>query len=70
MDTETFKFAHLFLGLTKKELSNRIEAGQIDIQLLKTQLDEYSREIKLDSLCEHFFDEECIEQVDKYDRNK
>ena len=60
----------MFLGLTKKELSNRIEAGQIDIQLLKTQLDEYSREIKLDSLCEHFFDEECIEQVDKYDRNK
>lgn len=70
MDTEKLKYAHLFLGLTRKELLNRIQAGQIDVQLLKTQLDEYSREIRLDSLCEHFFEEEAVVQVDKFEHNK
>lgn len=70
MEVDRLKYAHLLLGLTRKELLNRIQAGQIDTQLLKTQLDEYSREIRLDSLCEHFFVEESIEQVDKFDRTE
>lgn len=64
------RYAHLFLGLTRKELQNRLRLGQVDAQILKTQLDEYSREIKLDSLCDHWFEEDAVEQIDKYEYNK
>ena len=54
---------HLFLGLTRKELKKRLSLGLIDPHLLTQQLNDYSEEIKLDALCEHWIEEHAADQV-------
>lgn len=64
------KYAHLQLGLTRLELKRRLELGQIDPEILKAQLDEYSREIMLDSLSEKWIELKSLDQVDKFETNE
>lgn len=59
------KYAHLYLGLTRKELARRLSLGQIDPELLNAQLDQNAREVKLESLCEKWIELHSLEQVDK-----
>lgn len=54
---------HLFLGLTRTELKKRLSLGLVDPHLLTQQLNDYSEEIKLDALCEHWIEEHAAEQV-------
>jgi hypothetical protein len=59
-------YAHLFLGLTRKELARRMQAGLINPQLLKAQLEQNAQELKLEALCEKHIQSQSLEQVDKY----
>lgn len=59
------QYAHLYLGLTRKELARRLSLGQIDPELLKAQLDQNAREVKLEALCEKWIESHSLEQVDK-----
>lgn len=66
MDSEKLTpYAHLYLGLTRKELAKRLALGQIDPEILKAQLDQNARELKLESLCEKWIESHSLEQVDK-----
>lgn len=66
MDSKNLtQYAHLYLGLTRKELARRLSLGQIDPELLKAQLDQNAREVKLESLCEKWLESHHLEQVDK-----
>ncbi len=66
MDSELrYRYAHLILGLTRHELARRLSLGQIDPQILKAQIDQNAREIKLESLCEKWIESHALEQVDK-----
>ncbi|MBC7467012.1 MAG: hypothetical protein H7256_13570 [Bdellovibrio sp.] len=67
MNSETMKNAHLYLGLTRRELKRRLELGQIDPQILKAQLDQNSRELKLDALSERWIELKSLDQVDKFE---
>lgn len=62
---ELTRYAHLYLGLSRKELARRLSLGQIDPELLKAQLDQNAREVKLESLCEKWIESHQLEQVDK-----
>jgi hypothetical protein len=67
MNSDNFmQTAHLLLGLTRKELERRMHTGQIDLQILKAQIEQNSHEIKLDSLCEKWMSLRSLEQVDKF----
>jgi len=67
MKTENInQYTHLYLGLTRHELSRRLELGQIDPAILKAQLDQNAYEVKLDALCEQWLQQKSLEQVDKY----
>ncbi len=59
------QYDHLFLGLTRQELARRLSAGQLDPQILRAQLDESAREVKLGALCENWIEAHSLEQVDK-----
>lgn len=59
------RYAHLYLGLTRKELARRLSLGQIDPEILNAQLDQNAREVKLESLCEKWIESHSLEQVDK-----
>jgi hypothetical protein len=67
MNTEQMRYAHLHLGLTRQELKRRLDLGQIDPEILRTQLDQYSRELKLDALSEKWIELNALDQVDKFD---
>lgn len=58
--------AHLYLGLSRKELERRISSGQIDLQLLIAQLEENSRETQLNTLCEELIKSNLLDQLDKF----
>lgn len=58
-------YDHLFLGLTRVELARRLQLGQIDPQILRAQLDQNAREVRLEALCERWIDTHSLEQVDK-----
>lgn len=60
-------YAHLYLGLTRRELKRRLELGQIDPEILKAQLDQNSRELKLDALSERWIELKALDQVDKFE---
>ena len=67
MNSETMNYAHLYLGLTRRELKRRLELGQIDPEILKAQLDQNSRELKLDALSERWIELKSLDQVDKFE---
>lgn len=66
MNSEYLNYAHLHLGLTRTELKRRLELGQLDPQVLKAQLDQYSREIRLEVLSEKWIESKSLDQVDKF----
>ena len=66
MESEVMTNAHLHLGLTRQELKRRLLLGLIDPQILKAQLDQYSREIKLEALTERWIEQNSLDQVDKF----
>lgn len=63
---ELYRYAHLYLGLTRQELARRLSLGQIDPQILRAQLDQNADEVKLEALCEKWLETHSLEQVDKY----
>ena len=67
MNSQTMNYAHLYLGLTRRELKRRLELGQIDPEILKAQLDQNSRELKLDALSERWIELKSLDQVDKFE---
>jgi hypothetical protein len=57
---------HLYLGLTRNELKRRLELGLLDPQALKSQVEDYSSEIKLQALSEQWLDDHKSEdQVER-----
>ena len=59
-------YAHLYLGLTRKELARRLQLGLINPEILKSQLDQNVQDLKLEALCEKYIQMQSLEQVDKY----
>lgn len=55
---------NLYLGLTRAELKKRLSLGELDAQILKSQLNQYSESMKLDALCEKWIEEHAAEQVE------
>ena len=70
MDNQILKYAHLRMGITRSELQRRLISGQIDMQIIKSQLDENSREMKLDVRSEIFLEQKSLDQVDKFKATK
>lgn len=68
MSTEELKKnAHLYLGLTRKEFERRTALGEIDLELLKAQLEQNCREMELEVSCEQWLAEQAADQVDKFE---
>ena len=61
------KNAHLYFGLSKQEFARRLSLGLIDLELLKSQVEQNALEIELDKHCEIHLQKNSIEQVDKND---
>ena len=59
-------YAHLYLGLTRKELARRLQLGLINPEILNAQLDQNVQDLKLEALCEKYLQLQSLEQVDKY----
>ncbi len=57
---------HLYLGLSRNEFRRRVENGQIDLQILKNQLDDYESELKLVAVSEIWIESHGVEQVDMF----
>ncbi len=58
----------LILGLTRIELKKRLDAGLLDREILNCQINEYSNDIKLDSLCDSWLGRKVFDRVDQVDR--
>lgn len=58
----------LILGLTRTELKKRLDMGLLDPEILNQQINEYSNDIKLDSLCDSWLGRKTLDQVDQVDR--
>ncbi len=58
----------LILGLTRTELKKRLDMGLLDPEILNHQINEYSNDIKLDSLCDSWLGRKTFDQVDQVDR--
>lgn len=66
MNQDNFmKTAHLLLGLTRQELERRIRSGQVDPLILKSQIEQSSHELKLESRCENMIELNSLDQADK-----
>lgn len=68
MDIQTSKL-HLYIGLSRQEFQRRIENGQIDLQILKNQIDDYESELKLSAVSEIWIESHSAEQVDMFFAN-
>ncbi len=67
MNNDPFqKIAHLYLGLSRQEFARRVRDGLIDCQILKSQIEQNSYEMKLETQCEKFLFLEDVDQVDKF----
>ena len=67
MNSDNFmQTAHLLLGLSRQEIQRRLDSGKLDPQILKAQIDQHSRELKLESGCEKWIHLNSLEQVDKF----
>lgn len=66
MNSLELNHARLCLGITKKELQKRIDSGQLDMQLIKSQLNHYSHELKREVLTEKWLNLKSLDQVDKF----
>ena len=66
-DQQFIQNAHFYLGLSRKEFSRRLQSGLVDISVLKSQLEQNSRELELDVLSELRITQNSLEQVDKFE---
>ncbi len=67
MSSELFnKNAHLYLGISRLEFSRRVRDGLIDCEILKSQIEQNSNELQLDSACEILLSSQSIDQIDKF----
>ena len=66
MNSKALNYTHLQLGLTRSELQRRLKTGEIDLHLLQKQLDQNSRELKLEALTEAWLQHKSLDQVDKF----
>lgn len=67
MSQDSFqKIAHLYLGLSRQEFARRVRDGLIDCQILKSQIEQNSYELKLETRCEKLLILEDVDQVDKF----
>lgn len=66
MKSSDLNYAHLQLGLTRRELQQRIEVGLLDLHIIKKQVDQNSRELKLSALAESWLQHKSLDQVDKF----
>lgn len=67
MNSDNFmQTAHLLLGLSRQEIQRRLGSGKLDPQLLRAQIDQLSRELKLESGCEKWIELNSLDQVDKF----
>lgn len=58
--------AHLLLGISRSELQRRLNSGQIDPQILKAQLEQSSKEMRLEAICENRIELNSLDQFDKF----
>ncbi len=65
-----FHHLHLQMGITRSELQRRLSSGQIDLQTIRSQLDQYSREMKLEVRSEIWLQQKSLDQVDKFKTNE
>ena len=66
-DQKFLQNAHYYLGVTRKEFSRRLQSGEVDLRVLKSQIEQNSRELELDVLCELKISKNSLEQVDKFE---
>jgi hypothetical protein len=57
-------YLHLYLGLTRNELKRRLELGLIDSKAIKSQIADYSLDLKLNALTEQWLADHQREQVE------
>jgi hypothetical protein len=68
MTSDKFKKnAHLYLGITRGEFARRLAAGKIDFQILKSEIEQRSLELELETICEVALKQKSAEQLDKFD---
>ncbi|MBY0452168.1 MAG: hypothetical protein K2P92_03965 [Bdellovibrionaceae bacterium] len=60
------KIAHLYLGLSRQEFARRVRDGLIDCQILKSQIEQNSYEMTMETRCEKLLILEDVDQVDKF----
>lgn len=60
MNTE---YLHLYLGLTRAELKRRLESGVLDSQAIKSQIEDYCTETKLNALIDQWLSDHQSEQM-------
>lgn len=67
MSTDPFqKIAHLYLGLSRQEFARRVREGLIDCQILKSQIEQNSYEMTIETKCEKMISAHDVDQVDKF----
>lgn len=59
--------AHLYLGVTRQELNRRLNSGLVDLELLRSQVEQNSIETELEVVCELKLRKNGLEQVDKFE---
>jgi hypothetical protein len=68
-DQKFLQNAHYYLGVTRKEFTRRLQAGQVDLRVLKSQIEQNSRDLELEVLCELRMTQNSLEQVDKFEES-
>ncbi len=58
--------AHLYLGISKQEVERRLSTGQMDLQLLESQLEMHCKEMLLEVISERLIENKDLAQVDKF----
>lgn len=67
MATERFlQHAHLLLGITRAEFVRRLEAREVDPEVLRNQIEHRAQEVRLEALCEKWIELRSLEQIDKF----
>ncbi len=66
-DQKFLQNAHFYLGVSRKEFARRLHSGKVDLRVLKSQIEQNSRELELDVLCELKITQNSLEQADKFE---
>lgn len=67
MATDRFlETAHLLLGITRTEFVRRLNAREIDLDVLRNQIEHRAQETRLEAICEKWIELQSLEQIDKF----